>query len=360
LDAHKAQEDSSEGPSEEPLSLSGEAFAVLMERLPHAFLQNSDMAVAVSGGPDSMALAFLLSLWAAAQSFPPTIHALIVDHGLRPESAQEAQTVKETLSKYAGLHPVILTWVHKPLTQRIQEEARTARYTLMTEYCAAKNITALFLGHHQDDQAETFLFRLAKGSGLDGLCAMRPVQRHTETLSLIRPFLDIPKARLIETCRIHAIPVVQDPSNTMGKFARIRLRQARAILEEEGLTSRRLSTTAKRLERARRALEDISEKTYETLTKKTDTNRIVFIFSAFHTLPEEISLRCLMRAIKTLAPHTTYPPRLEKCETLHADLVKESPFRKRSFAGLIFERRDAQDEIVITHEKSPQNILTEI
>ena len=169
------------------------------------------VAVGVSGGPDSMALAWLLSQISKTNPGSPPIHALTVDHGLRTESAAEAAQVGVWVSGWPGLTHHVLRWEQGADT-RIQEEARRARYDLMAEYCRARDIRHLFLAHHMDDQAETVLFRLAKGSGLDGLAGMKPWQERGDIV-LLRPLLEIPKERLLETCASESIPFVKDPSN---------------------------------------------------------------------------------------------------------------------------------------------------
>ncbi len=338
------------------LPVSAEEFSALLDRLPHDFSKDFALAIAVSGGPDSMALTFLLHRWAQSHHHPLPLHALIVDHGLRPESGQEAHTVQNVLKDWQGLTAVILRWEHPPLEGKILETARHARYALLSSYCETHGIRILFLGHHRDDQAETVLFRLAKGSGLDGLAGINPVQPLTSHLTLARPLLDIPKTRLIETCRAQALPVIQDPSNTSLKFARIRLRGARALLEQEGLSAKRLAKTAARLARAKNALNTLSQKAYQQISKQSGTDRIVFNLSAFRTVPAEISLRCLCYAVETLYPAPLYPPRLEKMELLHEGLLQNAPFRKQSFAGVLFNRNDTKDEIHLTreHPASPE------
>jgi tRNA(Ile)-lysidine synthase len=176
---------------------SDEFSALLAERFPSA-LKDLVFAVAVSGGPDSMTLAKLLSSWATQNN--KTIHALTVDHGLRAESADEAAQVAAWLKNWPNTRHSVLKWEGDKPQNRIQEEARNARYRLMTDYCAGQGISSLFLAHHQDDQAETFLLRLAMGSGLDGLAAMRAVHKTGAGLILLRPFLTLPKERLLATC----------------------------------------------------------------------------------------------------------------------------------------------------------------
>lgn len=314
----------------------------------------AELAVAVSGGPDSMALAFLLSQWANAQENPPFIHALIVDHGLRAESGAEAAHVAMALSGLERIRPHVLKWEHEGIARRIQEAAREARYALMAEACQSLGVSMLFLGHHRDDQAETFLLRLAGGSGLDGLCAMRPVQPYNAALSLVRPLLDVPKERLLATCTIHKLPFVLDGSNECEAFARVRLRRARGILEREGLSAARISRTVNRLSRARTALEAISEKAYLEMAVFIDTDRIVFNIEIFRSQPEEISFRCVCKALSALGRKSAYRPRFERIEALFLDLFRGDTFRKRTLGGVIIERcggADGRGQIIFNAER---------
>lgn len=311
----------------------------------------SDIAVAISGGPDSMALTVLLSGWAAKQNPAVKIHALTVDHRLRPESGDEAKAITEWLKPYSNISHKILVWSHdqKP-DSRLQEQARTARYNLLAVYMKAHDIQHLFLGHHQDDQAETFLFRLAKGSGLDGLSGMGGFHKFQENLFLCRPLLNFPKEDLVAFCEAQTIPFCKDPSNTADRFARVRLRQSVAALEEEGLSNKRLAITAMRLGRARKALVELSEKSYKDSILRQDTNQTVLKYSHFQNIPEEIGLRVLLLAMNDVVPAETYPPRLERVENLFVDLMKPDAFRKRTLSGIVFERKDTDDKVILTPE----------
>ncbi|MCK6417360.1 MAG: tRNA lysidine(34) synthetase TilS [Alphaproteobacteria bacterium] len=298
--------------------------------LEHFDLQEQSIAVAVSGGPDSMALAYLL---ARVSSRP--VQALIVDHGLRPESKKEAQQVKNWLSQWSNIKPYILRWDGPKPSRKIMEAARAARYELLARKCRALKIRNLLLAHHQDDQAETFLFRLAKGSGLDGLAAMKPVQPYDD-LMLVRPFLSIPKARLEATCANFKIPFVRDPSNENPAFARPRLRASADVLAAEGLTSKRLALTAQRLSRASQALESMTEKYFAQTVLIRDQNRIVLDFSKLEILPEEIALRILITSSCCLNPEAGRKIGLERFENLLNDLFHLRPFRCRTLGKLIF------------------------
>ncbi len=305
------------------------------------------IAVAVSGGPDSMALCSMLSAL-----YPDTeIYALTVDHGLRTESSQEAQDVGDALSSLGNVAHHILTWEHdKKPDARIQERAREVRYGFMREFMAAHKIGFLFLGHHMDDQAETFLFRLAKGSGLDGLSGMPFKQDMGKGFVLCRPFLSFLKTEILEYCKNTSISCVEDPSNESEKFARVRLRKSKEVLEGEGLSAKRLSVTAKRMERAREALELIAKKYLEDNVLESESSRLVLKILLLDE-PEEIVLRVLINAILILLPELGHSIRMEKLENLCADLMKPDVFRKRTLGGIVFERNDKDQEIVLSLEK---------
>ena len=318
--------------------ISNEDFTKLMAR----FSLEGDLAVGVSGGSDSMALCYLL------KDSGLKVHALTVDHGLRPEAADEARQVGEWLSGWPGFQHHILKW-EEPADSALQEEARKARYRLMSEYCAAQGIQHLFLAHHRDDQAETVLFRLAKGSGLDGLAGMQALQDY-EGLTLVRPLLSVSKEALVKTCKDAGVDFIEDPSNENADFARVRLRQARAVLEEEGLSSKRLSVTAMRLARARQALEIWTEEVYKEVNIKNDAKRIEFQLKPLLSKPEEVIVRVVLMAFRQLRPESDYAPRMEKVEALVHDLRSLTDFRKRTLGGVIFEVDQGEDVLILAPE----------
>lgn len=201
----------------EPLSAA--EFAPMLERL-GPFERRPRLAAAVSGGPDSMALAFLAAGWARRHG--GSILALVVDHGLRPESVSEAILTAGRLAE-AGIEARILRWDGPKPGTGIQAAARIARYGLLEEACRAQGILHLLLGHQREDQAETVAMRAASGSGSAGLAGMAAVSE-SFGLRRLRPLLDVPKARLIATLRAAGWDWVQDPSNQSASYARGRLR----------------------------------------------------------------------------------------------------------------------------------------
>ena len=329
------------------MSLTSQEFYDLMKADFTALLDGqSAIAIGVSGGPDSMALLWLLQEWCAKQG--KDLHALSVDHGLRVEAKDECALVAQYCDQFGHVRHQILTLDELP-EKRLQEEARLARYAVKEGYCEAHGIQHLFLAHHQKDQAETFLFRLAKGSGLDGLSGMRKAQNFG-SLILCRPLLEVSKEDLIAICQEENIPFSQDPSNENEIFARVRLRQSMDVLAGEGLTLKRLAVTAKRLDRGRLALDEISKNAFNERLLYKDTNRVEFNNDLCDE-HEEILIRCLQKAIFEIGDDRDYAPRLERIETLAHDLKHDLSFRKRTLGGVIFERDDKRGVLILSKEK---------
>jgi len=274
------------------------------------------MAVAVSGGADSLALAVLLQRWARARGGAVT--ALTVDHGLRQDAAVEAAWVGRSLGGQ-GLAHHILRWRGAKPTANVQAAARSARYALLNDWCARCGVLHLALGHQLEDQAETFLLRLGRGSGLDGLAAM-PAVTATRDMRLLRPLLGVPRARLEATLRRRGLSWIEDPSNRDPAHARVRLRALQPKLTEEGLTPRRLAATADRLGRARAALE---RTTAVVLARAAAVHPAGFV--RLDPVPlaaaaPEVGLRALAR-IAMVVGGQEYPPRLERLERLYSRIV---------------------------------------
>jgi tRNA(Ile)-lysidine synthase len=171
--------------------LTHEEFARAVERL-GPLEKRPHLAVAVSGGADSLSLALFAAAWARKRG--GCASALTVDHGLRPEAAAEARRVGRWL-RARGIEHRIIAWRGTKPAANIQAAARAARYGLLSAWCARHGVLHLLLAHHADDQAETYLMRLARGSGVDGLAAMAPVHE-LPSVRVLRPLLDVPRARL--------------------------------------------------------------------------------------------------------------------------------------------------------------------
>lgn len=157
------------------------------------------------------------------------------------------------------------------------------------------------------------------------------------------------------TAKVLAVPYVNDPSNSSDNFARVRLRKSMAALEAEGLSAKRLATTAERLERARQTLDIIAEKAQISAIISKETDRITYKVEPLLEWPEEIVLRVLIQALKTMRPKGEHLPRMEKIESLFRDFLSPAPFTKRTLGGLIFERDDRDKRLIIALENMDKN-----
>jgi len=273
-------------------------------------------AVAVSGGADSLALMHLLAGWARAGKRPKPL-VLSVDHGLRPQSGSDAKAVARW-AKALGLGCEILTVKGKKPKSDIEAWAREQRYRLMGERLGRHGLAALYVGHHQDDQAETFLLRLARGSGLDGLGAMRRLGAFPlpgfEALTLARPLLTEPRARLRDFLSRRKQAWLEDPMNDEARFARGRIRALLPALEAAGLTSERISDAALHLARAREALDMVTAAVLARVCRRQDR---MFLLDpeALAAAPREIGLRALAGLLGTVSG-AAYRPRFDGLERL--------------------------------------------
>lgn len=297
-------------------------FAALMTPL----APGGKIAVGVSGGPDSMALCLLLQEWGGAE-----ITALTVDHGLRAESAEEAQKTAAWLQA-RGIAHHILPWVGAKPSANIQDAARRARYDLLRDFCRKNSIGDLCVAHNLEDVAENFLLRLARGSGLFGLSAMAPVSS-LPGLRLLRPLLEIPKSRLIATLhRLRQNEWIEDPSNQKSDFARARLRADADLFARHGLTAERLAETARNFRRARSALETMIELSRAGCVETYPEGFARLSQKQFAPLPEEIGLRILAQTLTTIGGQY-YTPRLHSLENLYEDMRRNAAFRTRTLSG---------------------------
>jgi tRNA(Ile)-lysidine synthase len=301
----------------------------------------------VSGGPDSLCLCLLAVGWAAAQG--GAVSALTVDHGLRPEAAEEARQVAAWLGARQIDHHV-LRWVGAKPATGIQAAAREARYRLLGDWCRAVGILHLLLGHHLDDQAETVALREARRSHAEGLAGMAAV-REIAGLRLLRPFLTVPKARLLATLDALGQPWLEDPSNLAPSFARGRLRRS------AGLDAPRLARRAS--EQAKQRAEN-DERAAIWLARHARVDPAGFVLLAGEALgaaPAETRRRAVQQIVMTIGGHR-YPPRQERLERLleqlRAGLVSGRTLagcRILPWRGALLICREAQaieDEMLLT------------
>ena len=273
-------------------------------------------AVAVSGGGDSIALMLLLRDWAEGASRPPPV-VISVDHGLTGHGSKAAAEAVARARKM-GLEAHLLFWRKPKPGADIEAAARVARYQLMGTWCATHELRGLYVAHTLEDQAETFLLRLARGSGLDGLAAMRAVSSYPlagfEALAVVRPLLTVKRPALREFLVGRGMEWVDDPMNEDARFARVRIRKAWPALEEIGLSPARVAAASNHLGRARNALEDATAAFLGQSCHATP-DRIILDGARLTCIPEEIALRALAAALSRLS-HASYRPRFERLGAL--------------------------------------------
>ena len=346
------------------------------------------LVLAISGGPDSTALLYLTARWRASRERALRLVAVTIDHGLRPESRREAAAVKR-LSGIFGVEHRTLRWTGAKPSTGLLEKARVARYRLLHAAARRAKARCVLTAHTLDDQAETVLFRIMRGSGLAGICGMarkvpiddlistirrsgqpagavgsapdrgglcyqgRPMGRPHDVsdVMLIRPLLDVPKARLIVTLREAGIDYADDPTNADPRFTRARLRRMMPTLAAEGLTPQRLIRLAHRVQRSEAAHEAVVNWAARRIGLYPDTRKITFGTREWGEFPAEIALRLLGRAIGTIGNEG--PVELGKLEALSdalsAALAEGTPRFRRTLAGAMVS---VQENCIIV-ERAP-------
>lgn len=301
------------------------------------------LVIAVSGGPDSLALLESLARWRAARAAAaPRLEAVTVDHGLRPASAAEALLVGG-IAHRLGVRHTIMRWDGPKPTASIQDAARRARYHLLAEHArrCADQPAAVVTAHHAEDQAETLLMRLARGSGVDGLAAMAPV-RHEAGVPVLRPLLAVAKARLVATLTARGIGFVDDPSNADPAFERVRLRRAWPAFEAAGLSATMIGRSAQRLERARQALDAATDRLTERVVEIHDGAYATIAVQGWRAASEELRIRSLARVIQAYGGQAE-SVRLSQIEALAGALQQREPAGATLGGCVVVGRRLAID-----------------
>ena len=293
------------------------------------------LVAAASGGADSLALCVGLARWRDLRGGDaPRLIAITIDHGLRPESSAEAERVG-ALVRPLGLDHTIVPWTGEKPATAIQATARGARYRLLVDAARAElQPAAIVTAHHADDQAETLIMRLARGSGVDGLAGMAG-ERDEDGMPIVRPLLSVPKSRLVATLMARRLQWVEDPSNANSAFERVRLRGQWPALETSGLTTDMLALSARRLGRARQALEVSASELAGRVLDLHDGAFATIARSAWREAPEELRIRVLEVAIAAMGGQGE-PPELAQVEDLAAALAAHGA-RGVSLGGCLIE-----------------------
>ncbi|MBX2853749.1 MAG: tRNA lysidine(34) synthetase TilS [Rhodobacteraceae bacterium] len=334
----------------EPLSSESfeAALAVVFPELNAATKERpAKLALAVSGGSDSRALLELSATLAKRR--PLKLWVLTVDHGLRSESVAEAEAVAARCAELGVAHH-ILAWRGPKPAGNIAAAARDARYQLMRSWRRDHKVAALAVAHTRDDVAETFLMRLSRGSGVDGLAEMAAVVDEGAGFRRIRPLLAVPRSTLRATCKTYSAKWIEDPSNDDLRFDRARARRALAALAPLGLTVDRLAKTARSMRRARDALETETTRVRGKVVKFcSELGWAALSAQALSKLEREIALRLLSDTLRRVSS-VAYPPRLDALEAVLEALIAGET--SRTLHGCVVERRAKSDVVAVSREPS--------
>ena len=306
------------------------------EKIVFKNIKNKSFALAVSGGADSLCLAYLGKLYSL--KFKNKIHVLIVDHKLRKSSSQEANKVSKML-KQKNIQSKILAWQGKVPKKNIQNDARNIRYSLMSSYCQKKNVGYLITAHHLDDQVENFFIRLFRGSGLTGLSSMAESFNYSNVLKIIRPFLIFKKKDLQNITLKYFKNFIKDPSNDNDKYLRVRVRKIRNSMEKEGLDTSKVINTVNNLFSAHKALSYYKDKAINKHVSFLSKNKCQISKKIFAHEAGEIIFKSFSDIFLSISGKY-YPPRSKKIINLIIRLQK-NVFNKSTLGGCVIEKKDS-------------------
>ena len=297
--------------------------------------------IAVSGGPDSLALTALAKFY--SYEYKCKIYFVLINHNLRKKSSTEALSVQKLLKKH-GISLVILN-NNIQIKRNIQSKAREIRYNLLSSYCKKKKVKIIITAHNLEDQVETFFIRLSRGSGLHGLSSMKEIYKINKNINLVRPLLSFEKKELIELSRKIFGKFYKDPSNKNTKFLRTRIRGLKKHLEKSGINYNQIFNSIQNLASSRDTLDLYFNKIYlDTVIKRK--NRIIIKINSFKKLNSEMKMRVFEKSFKDLT-RSYYSPRSKKIINL-VDKVESSKNTKFTLAGCLVFRE--KNQLILTRE----------
>jgi tRNA(Ile)-lysidine synthase len=314
------------------------------------------IAVAVSGGADSLALTLLLQEFCLAKKIK--LFAATIDHKMRQASSEEARELSKILAKKKIPHE-ILTVEQKKLPQKnIEAGLRELRYELLTEFCKKNKIEFLFLGHHLGDVAENFLIRLFRGSGLDGLSPIGEVVSRKSLvvnrgkIQLIRPLLDFTKDDLKKFLTAQKIQWFEDETNQDEKFLRNKIRKFFESFEEQNLIQKRIKNAADEIAKMRDFFDEIVALEAAEIVESQADGSFLINHKKFQNLDEKIARRILVSILMKVGGKI-YKPRLEKLKNFY-EYLRGDEIKLRNFYGCSAKKFDAE-RVVIFAEKLSEN-----
>lgn len=294
--------------------------------------EHGTIGLAVSGGPDSLALMLLAQRWAAQRAGAPKLIVYSLDHGLRPEARDEVAMVLAAASDL-GLAARGLAWLDDKPESGLQEAARQARYRIIGEAMKADGATLLLTAHHRGDQAETVLMRLAHGSGIEGLKGMVPMSK-VEGVPVFRPLLDVEPSSLAAMVEAEGLVPAYDPSNHDFAYERVRWRKLLPALAAEGLDAAALSRFASRMAEADAALSQMADAAFAELVTLDGFGAASLPKAAFHALSPAIARRLLGRVLNIVGGRQK-PRALGQVERLYDQIAAGDLPRAATLLGAV-------------------------
>ncbi len=314
----------------------------IYNRFEKSFNINENFGVAVSGGPDSLALAFLAKIYSIKRKLVPKF--FIVDHKLRTESTKEAKVVKHLLKRIL-ITPEILTWKGKKPSKNIQSLSRIKRYELMYKRCDKYKIKNILIGHHQDDLFENFFIRLLRGSGLKGLISLDKENKIGDK-NLLRPLLDQKKEDLVFLSKNVFNFYVKDPTNNDEKYQRIKIRKLIKELQKNGLDKKKFFKTIKNLKYSNKVVNFYVSENLKKNTFFSDKSNKLILNKIFFHQPYEVVFRALSESIKLIGKKY-YSVRGKKLDKIIKDIENNQSFRA-TLGGCIIEK--VNETVIISKE----------
>ena len=306
------------------------------------FFRKKTFLIAVSGGPDSLALTALAKSYSYENKCK--IYYVLVDHNLRKDSSLEAISVKKLLKKNQ-INLNILK--NKELIKKnVQSEARRIRYSLLTNFCKKRRINTILTAHNFEDQVETFFIRLSRGSGLEGLSSMKQINKMNNNINLVRPLLDVKKIQLIKISKVIFGRFYNDPTNKNTKYLRTRIRNLKKSLETSGINYDQVFRSINNLASSRDTLELYFNKIYKDTVKKKK-NKIFIRLEGLNNLNKEMKMRVFKKSIKDFT-NSYYSPRSKKIFNL-IDQIRAKKNPKLTLGGCIISRE--KNHIILKKEK---------
>ncbi|MFL2876195.1 MAG: tRNA lysidine(34) synthetase TilS [Candidatus Pelagibacter sp.] len=296
-------------------------------------LNKKSYAVAVSGGPDSLALVALTKAYSFQRK--SKFYYILVDHNIRKDSNQEAKKVKTLLKRKEIILKVFLN--KKKITKNIQANARNLRYEILLNFCKKKKIKTLLTAHNLEDQVETFLIRLSRGSGIKGLSAMKSLSKINSSVNLYRPLLDVKKKFLIRISKNIFGKYIKDPSNKDLKYLRTKVRTLKKPLEKSGIKYEQIFKSIQNLSSSEATLAGYFNKTFKKLIQKRN-KEISINFQKFKKLNNDAKIALINECIKQLKKNY-YDLRSKKVQNLITSLNKRD-YKKSTLGGCIFFKKN--------------------